>query len=152
MATDSERIEALKEQIAAKQAQIRQIRARDNGKERKNRNHVAMVIGGLVLSHAPGKDWKRLDLDRLAAWLDQYGYKIEQCGAPSLPREEAYERVKAWEKAKRGDNAAKEPQPSSAPLPQDGQPSSLDAPALGGGYGTQGNDEQPPSYAPANWQ
>ena len=29
-----------------------------------------MVAGGLVMQHAPGGDWKRVDWDALAAWLD----------------------------------------------------------------------------------
>lgn len=41
--------------------------------------HALMVAGGLVMQYAPGGDWKRVDWDALAAWLDRYGYKVADC-------------------------------------------------------------------------
>lgn len=65
--------------------------------EGKARNHALMVAGGLVVSHAPGGDWKRIDWDALAAWLDRYGYKIKECEAEELPTNDATKRLRAWE-------------------------------------------------------
>ena len=37
------------------------------------------------MQHAPGGDWKRVDWDALAAWLDRYGYKVADCKTETLP-------------------------------------------------------------------
>lgn len=51
--------------------------------------HALMVAGGLVMQHAPGGDWKRVDWDVLAAWLDRYGYKVADCETETLPTADA---------------------------------------------------------------
>lgn len=48
-----------------------------------------MVAGGLVMQHAPGGDWKRVDWDALAAWLDRHGYKVADCKTETLPTTDA---------------------------------------------------------------
>ncbi len=48
-----------------------------------------MVAGGLVMQHAPGGDWKRVDWDALAAWLDRHGYKVADCKTETLPTADA---------------------------------------------------------------
>ena len=58
--------------------------------------HGLVVAGGLVMQHAPGGDWKRVDWDALAAWLDGYGYKVADCeteGPSDRRRGEAVTRV-----------------------------------------------------------
>lgn len=35
-----------------------------------------MVAGGLIVNHAPGGNWKRIDWDKLATQIDRHGYKI----------------------------------------------------------------------------
>lgn len=47
--------------------------------------HALMVAGCLVMQHAPGGEWKRVDWDALAAWLDRYGYKVADCETETLP-------------------------------------------------------------------
>lgn len=51
--------------------------------------HALTVAGGLVMQHAPGGDWKRVDWDVLAAWLDRYGYKVADCETETLPTADA---------------------------------------------------------------
>lgn len=51
--------------------------------------HALMVAGCLVMQHAPGGDWKRVDWDALAAWLDRYGYKVADCETETLPTADA---------------------------------------------------------------
>lgn len=51
--------------------------------------HALMVAGGLVMQHAPGGDWKRVDWDALAAWLDRYGYKVADFETETLPTADA---------------------------------------------------------------
>ena len=41
------------------------------------------------MRHAPGGDWKRVDWDALAAWLDRYGYKVADCETETLPTADA---------------------------------------------------------------
>lgn len=41
------------------------------------------------MQHAPGGDWKRVDWDALAAWLDGYGYKVADCETETLPPADA---------------------------------------------------------------
>ena len=41
------------------------------------------------MQHAPGGDWKRVDWDVLAAWLDRYGYKVAECETGTLPTADA---------------------------------------------------------------
>lgn len=41
------------------------------------------------MQHAPGGDWKRVDWDVLAAWLDRYGYKVADCETETLPTADA---------------------------------------------------------------
>ncbi len=68
--------------------------------ERKARNHALMVAGGLLMQHAPGGDWKRVDWDRLAEWIGRYGYKIAEREAEELPTADAAKRLRAWERKK----------------------------------------------------
>lgn len=51
--------------------------------------HALMVAGGLVMQHAPGGDWKRVDWDALAAWLGRYGCKVAKCETEALPTADA---------------------------------------------------------------
>lgn len=51
--------------------------------------HALMVAGCLVMQHAPGGEWKRVDWDALAAWLDRYGYKVADCETETLPTADA---------------------------------------------------------------
>ena len=51
--------------------------------------HALMVAGCLVMQHAPGGDWKRVDWGALAAWLDRYGYKVADCETETLPTADA---------------------------------------------------------------
>ncbi len=41
------------------------------------------------MQYAPGGDWKRVDWDALAAWLDRYGYKVADCETETLPTADA---------------------------------------------------------------
>ena len=90
------------EQLEARQKQIQiQIQKKKRAlaaEERKARNHALMVAGGLVMQHAPGGDWKRVDWDRLAQWIDRYGYKIAECEDDELATADAVKRLRAWER------------------------------------------------------
>ena len=46
------------------------------------------------MQHAPSGDWKRVDWDALAAWLDRYGCKVAKCETetPSDRRRGEWER------------------------------------------------------------
>lgn len=92
-----EELERRQKQIAE---QIRNKKRALAARERKARNHALMVAGGLVMQYAPGGDWKRVDWDRLAAWLNRYGYKVAECEAEALPTDEAYKRLREWEHPK----------------------------------------------------
>lgn len=98
-----EELERKQKQI---QAQIQKKKRALAAEERKARNHALMVAGGLVVSHAPEGDWKRIDWDALAAWLDKYGYKVRACEADGLPTREAAARLREWER--RGRETAQE--------------------------------------------
>lgn len=98
-----EELERRQRQIAE---QIRNKKRALAAQERKARNHALMVAGGLVMQHAPEGDWKRIDWDKLAAWIDRYGYKITECEAEALPTDEAYKRLKEWEHPKPKDTDA----------------------------------------------
>lgn len=99
-----EELERRQKQIAE---QIRNKKRALAAQERKARNHALMVAGGLVMQYAPDGDWKRVDWDRLAAWLHTYGYKVAQCEAEALPTDEAYKRLREWEHPKtKNDDAA----------------------------------------------
>lgn len=50
------------------------------------------------MQHAPGGDWKRVDWDAPAAWLDRYGYKVADCEAEALPTADAARRLREWER------------------------------------------------------
>ena len=41
------------------------------------------------MQHAPSGDWKRVDWDALAAWLDRYGCKVAKCETETLPTADA---------------------------------------------------------------
>lgn len=94
-----EELQRRKKQIEAQISDKKRALARE---ERKARNHALMVAGGLIVSHAPGGDWKRIDWDRLAAWIDRYGYKIAECEAEVLPTADATKRLRGWERKTRG--------------------------------------------------
>lgn len=66
--------------------------------------HALMVAGGLVMQHAPGGDWKRVDWDALAAWLGRYGYKVADCETEALPTADASRRLR--ERERKGKNAS----------------------------------------------
>lgn len=113
-----EELERRQKQIAE---QIRNKKRALAAQERKARNHALIVAGGLVMQYAPGGDWKRVDWDRLAAWLNRYGYKVAECEAEALPTDEAYKRLREWEHPKtKNDDAAQadggtDEQPTAAP-------------------------------------
>ena len=44
------------------------------------------------MQHAPSGDWKRVDWDALAAWLDRYGCKVAKCETETLPTADAASR------------------------------------------------------------
>ena len=92
------------EQLEARQKQMQiQIQKKKRAlaaEERKARNHALMVAGGLLMQHAPGGDWKRVDWDRLAEWIGRYGYKISECEAEELPMADAAKRLRSWERKK----------------------------------------------------
>lgn len=90
-----EQLEARQKQI---QMQIQKKRRALAAEERKARNHALMVAGGLLMQHAPGGDWKRVDWDRLAQWIDRYGYKVAECEAEELSTAEAAKRLRDWER------------------------------------------------------
>jgi hypothetical protein len=90
-----EELQRRKKQIEAQISDKKRALARE---ERKARNHALMVAGGLVMQHAPGGDWKRVDWDMLAAWIDRYGYKIAECEAEALPTAGAAKRLRDWER------------------------------------------------------
>lgn len=99
------------EQLEARQKQIQmQIQKKKRAlaaEERKARNHALMVTGGLVMQHAPGGDWKRVDWDRLAEWIGRYGYKVAECEAEELPTADAAKRLRAWERKGREESSTK---------------------------------------------
>lgn len=108
---DMTRLEKLELQRAQIEARIKAEKQKASAAERKARNHALMVIGGLVVSHAAEGDWKRIDMNALAAWLDKYGYKVEKdCFAKPLPTKEAANRLRLWERGEEvnfeGDDAA----------------------------------------------
>lgn len=107
------------EQLEARQKQIqKQIQKKKNEmrkEERKARNHALMVAGGLVMQHAPGGEWKRVDWDKLAEWIDRYGYKIAECEAEELPTADAKKRLREWEAARRGAAKAAEAETETGP-------------------------------------
>ena len=96
------------EQLEARQKQIQmQIQKKKRAlaaEERKARNHALMVAGGLLMQHAPGGDWKRVDWDALAEWIGRYGYKVAECEAEALPTADAAKRLRAWERTGREKN------------------------------------------------
>lgn len=112
-----EELERRQKQLAA---QIRDKKRALAKEERKARNHALMVAGGLIMQYAPGGDWKRVDWNALAAWLNRYGYKVAECEAKELPTKEATERLRNWERAKR-DGAS-----------DDGQSATVDANEMAG--------------------
>ena len=66
--------------------------------------HGLVDAGGLVMQHAPGGDWRRVDWDALAAWLGRYGYKVADCETEALPTADAARRLREWER--KGKNAS----------------------------------------------
>lgn len=96
-----EELRALQEKRKQLDARIRDAQNALRREERKARNHALMVAGGLVMSHAPDGDWKRIDWDALAAWIDRSSNEISGCSADALPTAEAAERLRRWERAKR---------------------------------------------------
>ena len=115
-----EELQRRKRQIEAQISDKKRALARE---ERKARNHALMVAGGLVLSHAPGGDWKRVDWDALAAWLDRYGYKVAECEAEELATKDAAARLREWERKGRAAGERQAPQPGQADGDGDGSPS-----------------------------
>ncbi len=101
----ADELRALQERKRQLDARIRDMQNALRREERKARNHALMVAGGLVMSHAPNGDWRQLDWDALAAWLDLYGHKISECKADELPTAEAAARLRDWERRKRDGGA-----------------------------------------------
>lgn len=106
-----EQLEARQKQI---QIQIQMKKKQLAAEERKARNHALVVAGGLLMQYAPGGDWKRVDWNRLAEWINRYGYKITECEAEELPTADAAKRLRAWEKKGRekGDSQPESGSPS----------------------------------------
>lgn len=96
-----EELRALQEKRKQLDARIRDAQNALRREERKARNHALMVAGGLVMSHAPNGDWKRIDWDALAAWIDRSSNEISGCSADALPTAEAAARLRDWERSNR---------------------------------------------------
>lgn len=92
----NDRLEKLEKQRQQLDAKIKAEKLKVGKEERKARNHAAMVIGGLVLTHFDS--WKCVDWDKLAVYLNTYGYKISECVTEPLETKDAAARLREWER------------------------------------------------------
>ena len=99
-------VEDIDREIEQLKARRKAIVAKQGAAERKRRNHALMTAGGLLASCFAG-GWASIDYGRLAAYLKRHGEEIaSECAAEPLPSEDAYRRLRDWERA--GRQAVKE--------------------------------------------
>lgn len=91
-------VEELEERKARLEAQIARLKRMRSAEERKARNHALAVIGGLVVRHAPGGDWKSVDWDALAGFVARHADDIAACSAERLETDAAKKRLREWER------------------------------------------------------
>ena len=96
MAKDYEQeINALQEKLNKKKAQLK-----------KKNAHAMQVIAELVCKAGKVKDWREIDFDKLSAYLNKYGYKINQeC---TKPKSETWQ--KDWDTLKKFEQQQKQQQ------------------------------------------
>lgn len=84
-------------------AQAADARNRAKARERKQRTHMLIVLGGLVESHILHGDWTKADVAEFEAYLMKYGKMGPAqrcCRAEERTAAEANADVRAWEKEK----------------------------------------------------
>lgn len=101
VAEAEERLASLREQERQVKEQLRAMRAREKAKERKQRNHELMVIGGMVAQCFDGIE--DIDLGALQSYLNRYRAAIRSMagGAGHADIGEAYAACREFEAARR---------------------------------------------------
>lgn len=87
-------------------AMLKKEEAPKPSKEDRAREAAYMAVGELVVSHAPnGGDWKSLNWEKLAAWIDKYGYEIDKCRDKPLDTKAALSRLRKWQSPREEEKA-----------------------------------------------
>lgn len=99
-------LEQLKQKEKQLKAQKQALIARNKAKERKQRNHALIVLGGFVES-ACGGDWKSIDYKKLDKMLHKYSENyLKVATEEGRTADEATEALRTYEHEKRDMAAA----------------------------------------------
>lgn len=93
---------ALAEREAQLKAQAADARNRAKARERKQRNHALIVLGGLCESYVFHGDWTTADPKAFEAYLKKYGKMApaQRCCTEARPAADANAAIRAYEKEK----------------------------------------------------
>jgi hypothetical protein len=88
------------QQIAECEARLRKLRSKQSAESRKQRNHVIMLMGGMLAKCFPG-GVETIDFEKLDAYLTKYGYAIARCTHEPASLDDEYAQARAFEEAHR---------------------------------------------------
>lgn len=98
--TTDEQIAEYEKKMAEAEKKLRELRKKKASDSRKQRNHIMMLLGGMVAQRFDD-GIESIDFDKLDEYLDRYQYAIARCTHEPVGLEEEYRQATEYEKQKR---------------------------------------------------
>lgn len=98
--TTDEQIAEYEKKMAEAEKKLRELRKKKAADSRKQRNHILMLLGGMVAQRFDD-GIEAIDFQKLDAYLGQYKYAIARCTHDPAGLEEEYRQATEYEKQKR---------------------------------------------------
>lgn len=98
--TTDEQIAEYEKKMAEAEKKLRELRKKKAADSRKQRNHIVMLLGGMV-AQCFDDGIEAIDFQKLDAYLGQYKYAIARCTHDPVGLEEEYRQATEYEKQKR---------------------------------------------------
>lgn len=98
--TTDEQIAEYERKMAEAEKKLRELKKKKAADSRKQRNHILMLLGGMVAQSFDG-GIETIDFDKLDSYLSQYKYAIAKNSHEAVELEEEYRQATEFEKQKR---------------------------------------------------
>lgn len=104
--TTDEQIAEYEKKMAEAEKKLRELRKKKAADSRKQRNHILMLLGGMVAQSFDG-GIETVDFNKLDAYLTKYKFAIAQCAHEPTDLEDEYRQATEYEKQKRQERLGK---------------------------------------------
>lgn len=98
--TTDEQIAEYEKKMAEAEKKLRELKKKKAADSRKQRNHILMLLGGMLAQSFDG-GIETVDFEKLDAYLSKYKYAIANCSHDPVELEEEYRQATDYEKQKR---------------------------------------------------